>query len=240
MTDETNNQTVFTQTPESTAVTQPASQPTFTLPQEVNEFVGNGKKYSSVEDALKSVPHAQKHISTLEQELAQVKAELDKRKTTEQLLEEIKNSGIPQVATTTQNGIDHNTVQQMIAQTLSQAETEKTAKANISVVTSTFQTKFGDKAEEFYIKLAKETGLSVQHLNNLSATSPSAVLKLAGLDSKPSVPTNTKPTFGSINTEAFNATNSGTQEQSARVRQGATTKELVNAWKIAGAKVGKI
>ena len=32
------------------------------LPTEVLDFVGDGKKYSSVEDALKSVPHAQKHI----------------------------------------------------------------------------------------------------------------------------------------------------------------------------------
>ena len=127
----------------------------------------------------------------------------------------------------------------MIAQTLGQAEAQKISKANIDKVTSTFQSKFGEKAEEFYIKLAQETGMSVQYLNNLSATSPSAVLKLAGLDSKPTQPITTKPTGGSINTEAFNSNNTGVQEGSARVRQGASTRELVAAWKNAGAKVGK-
>ena len=47
--------------------------PQFQIPTEASELVGAGKKYQSVEDALKSVPHAQKHIQTLENELANVK-----------------------------------------------------------------------------------------------------------------------------------------------------------------------
>ena len=44
---------------------QDNQQPVFQIPTEAAELVGDGKKYSSVEDALKSVPHAQKHIQTL-------------------------------------------------------------------------------------------------------------------------------------------------------------------------------
>jgi hypothetical protein len=49
---------------------------TFEIPTEVQSLVGEGKKYQSPEDALKSVPHAQKHIETLESELAEAREEL--------------------------------------------------------------------------------------------------------------------------------------------------------------------
>ena len=75
---------------------QDNSAPQFQIPTEAVELVGEGKKYSSVEDALKSVPHAQKHIQTLESELATLKEELSKRKTTEELLDEIKSGIQPQ------------------------------------------------------------------------------------------------------------------------------------------------
>ena len=73
------------------AQNQVNQQPVFQIPTEAAELVGDGKKYQSVEDALKSVPHAQKHIQTLESELASVKEELTKRRTTEELLDEIKS-----------------------------------------------------------------------------------------------------------------------------------------------------
>ena len=73
--------------------TKDSQVPQFEIPTEASELVGSGKKYTSVEDALKSVPHAQKHIQTLESELATLKEELTKRRTTEELLDEIK-SGI--------------------------------------------------------------------------------------------------------------------------------------------------
>jgi len=63
-------------------------------------------------------------------------------------------------------------------------------------------------------------------------TSPEAVLKLAGIKKDQSVG---KPS-SSVNTEGN--FNSQTQELSARVPLvGATTKDVVNAWKIAGEKV---
>src|SRR5690606_35996662 len=53
------------------------NQPTDALqiPDEVLEFVGPGKKYATLADALKSVPNAQKHIQTLEDEMKQLRAD---------------------------------------------------------------------------------------------------------------------------------------------------------------------
>jgi len=212
---------------------QDNQQPQFQIPTEAADFVGDGKKYNSVEDALKSVPHAQKHIQTLESELAAAREELAKRRTTEELLDEIK-SGIQPQATPAGTEFDQDKLLQLVDQTLEVKERQKTAKSNADTVASKFTEKYGSKAEEVYNSIARESGLTVQQLNNLAASSPKIVLKLAGLEGT-SAPVAGKPT-SSVNTEALNQKVDPNQ-LSARVKQGATTKDLVNAWKIAGEKV---
>ena len=224
------SETIFNE--QATPPVTETTQPTTVLPPEVVEFVGDGKKYSTVEDALKSVPHAQKHIQTLEQELAQTKDELAKRRTTEELLNEIK-SGTTPVEKTSPVGIDQDKLTATVTQVLAQREAEANAKKNITSVTSSFTAIYGDKAEEMYTQIANDSGLSVQQLNKLSATSPQAVLKLAGLTGKQEV--SPAKTQSSVNTEAFNQGSS--KETSARVPRGATTRDLVAAWKAAGEKV---
>src|SRR5512139_770657 len=107
-------------TPVETVVT-PSSQ----LPQELAELVGDGKKYKSVDDALKSVPHAQKHIQTLEEENARIKAELDKRRTAEELLADIR-SGMTEgvTATTVTPQVTSDTVEQTVAKLLAQKDAQ--------------------------------------------------------------------------------------------------------------------
>jgi hypothetical protein len=206
--------------------------PSFQIPTEAADFVGDGKKYKSVEDALKSVPHAQTHIQTLETELATVKEELSKRKTAEELLEQIK-AGIQPETTTHVDSFDPNTIYQVVEQTLEAKEKAKVARSNADSVVSKFTAKYGDKAEQAYVALAQESGMSVQQLNALAANSPSVVLKLAGLGSQ-NAPAGS--TSGSVNTEAFG--NQGSPAApSARVPKGATTKDLVSAWRAAGQKV---
>lgn len=229
-----NTETIFSATTETAApVVQSATTPQ--LPPEVAELVGQGKKYATAEDALKSVPHAQKHIKTLEEELAQAKVELEKRRTAEQLLDEIK-SGIKADGTPPPSQVTPDIVEQVVAQQFEKRQQQQVAAQNIKQVTSAFSSKFGDKAEEVYNSLAAEAGLSVSVLNQLAATSPTAVLKLAGLvTSQAAAPA--KPS-SDVNTAGIGTTQD-TSQLSSRVRPGASTKEVVNAWRIAGQKVGK-
>ena len=213
--------------------TQQATQPTgFQIPTEAADLIGSGKKYQTAEEALKSVPHAQKHIQTLEQELATVKEELTKRKTAAELLDDIK-SGLTQENTPQAVEFDQDKLVQLVNQTLSVKEKQKAAQDNTNAVVGKFTEKYGDKAEEVYNTIAKESGLTVQQLNSLAASSPNAVLKLAGFD-KTTISTPSKSS-GSVNTEQFNQTTN--TNLSARVPKGATTRDLVGAWKIAGEKV---
>lgn len=217
-------------TPEDLNSNTPA--PNFQIPTEAVDFVGDGKKYKSVEDALKSVPHAQSHIQTLETELANVKEELSKRKTAEELLDQIK-AGIQPEHTTPVDSFDPSTIYQVVEQTLEAKERAKAARSNADSVVNKFTAKYGDKAESAYIALAQESGMTVQQLNVLAANSPSVVLKLAGLNvSNAQAGSNT----GSVNTEAF-GTQGSNPPVSARVPKGATTKDLVTAWRAAGEKI---
>lgn len=206
-----------------------------TVPQELAELVGEGKKYKSVEDALKSVPHAQTHIQRLEDEMKQMKEELERRKAAEEILEEIR-SGVSQgTSQPTKAELNPEVVEQTVSAILSKREAEVKAQTNVASVISNFEKAFGDKtkAQEMYLKVAEESGLSVKELNRLSATSPEAVLKLAGLNKKET------PSAGKIHSTVNTVTlNQGHQEElSARVKQGASTRDLVNAWHIAGEKV---
>ena len=203
------------------------------IPTGLEELVGSGKKYQSVEDALKSVPHAQKHIQSLEQEMAQLKEELSKRKTAAELLDEVKSGFLPE-NTPQAVEFDQDSLVRLVNQTITQKEQQKIAKDNTVFVANKFKEVYGEQAEAVYTTLAKESGLSVAQLNTLAATSPNAVVKLAGFDKKSTIPAKTS---GSINTESLKFAANPNQELSARVPKGATTKDLVNAWKIAGEKV---
>lgn len=213
----------------------PTPSPDIALPPEVAELVGEGKKYKSLQDALKSIPHAQTHIQRLEQELVDARTEAAKARAMDELFEEINRSkattapqqtpalGVP-------SDVDINSV---VEQALARKEAQRVAKENADKVLTAFYSKFGDQSEAQFIKLAQENGMPLAYLNSLAQTSPQAVLKLAGLVGEPKkeVP----HTSSTIKTEG--ALNTNPQELSAKVPLvGASTKDVLNAWKIAGIK----
>ena len=222
------DESIFSTDPVEPVVQNPPTG--ISLPQEVAELVGEGKKYKSAEDALKSIPHAQSHISKLEEEMAQMREELAKRKAAEELLEEFKANGFKQEPTTVKS--EPVDIESVVAKVLSQKEQQALAQSNQKQVVQAFDGKYGEKGEEMYIKLAEDAGMSVAELNLLAARSPKALFKLAGFEQKESIPSKTQ---SSVNTEGFQSTSS--TNLSAKVPKGATTKDVVQAWRNAGEKV---
>lgn len=221
------------QAPESVVENPPVNDSQ--LPPEVQEFVGEGKKYKSLQDALKSIPHAQSHIEKLEQELVEARTEAAKARAMDELLEEINKSKVqvaPQStpASNTPKDVDINSA---VEQVMARREAQKVAKENAQEVINAFQAKFGDQSEAQFVKLAQDTGLPLNYLNSLAQTSPKAVLKLAGMVSE--APKNVPHSTSTVKTEGqFNSSN---QELSSRVPLvGASTKDVLNAWKTAGIK----
>lgn len=225
------DESIFSQDPAiEVEVESPVQQST--IPQELADLVGEGKKYRSVEDALRSIPHAQSHISKLEEEMKAVRDELQRRKTAEELLDEFKSSGFsePQ-AQQAPSTVD---LADLVDKTIEQREVKKRQAQNVDSVIKAFNDKFGEQAPAMYAQIAKDNGLSVQFLNSVAASSPVAVLKLAGI-SEQKVVTPSKTT-GSVNTDSF-IQNNPTSTLSARLPKAATTKDLVSAWRNAGQMV---
>ena len=203
------------------------------LPPGVDQLVGEGKKYASIDVALAAIPHAQTHISNLESELATVREELSKRKTTQELLEEIQ-SGIPQGTTIPKVEINQDEIVNIVNHQLAQKETQKVAQDNTEKVRQVFTKQFGDNAEKIYIALAAEAGLTVNALNQLTALSPNAVLKMAGIKETQKV--NMGTIKSDINTQALDSTKAPS-EFSAKLPKVFSTKDVTAAWHRAGEKV---
>lgn len=236
MNDEVKTETTETpvQEPTQETVQQDTQPKAFEIPTEAQELVGEGKKYQSPEDALRSVPHAQKHIETLESELASVREELSKRQTTQELIDELK-SGVQTQAQTVQSGeLNQDNVMDLVNQTIATREANAKAESNAKSVAAKFTEQYGDKAEDTYNSIAKELNLSVKQLNELAATSPTVVLKAAGLSAAKAPVASSS---GDINTEALSQ-QAKPAELSAKV-EGGSTKDLLAAWGRAKAKINQ-
>ena len=130
--------------------------------------------------------------------------------------------------------MSQETVSNIVKNVLRQEQESNIQAQNAKSVMTAFETAFGDKqkAEQEYIKIAEKNNLPVQMLNQLAMTSPEAVLNLAGLKKT------TQPVgkvSSDVNTINFNTTEP--EMPSAKLKPGATTKDMVAALEAARQKV---
>lgn len=228
--------TPFTQEPATSAQDQVAqvAQPApvtpvsaFNIPDVAKVLIGEGKKYSSAEDALAALPYAQSHISKLEEEMAGLREDLSKRKTAEEILEAINKKTTEEV---TVPQFDPSQLDALIENKLSAKEQYVKDMANTTSVANKFRAEFGEEnAEKVYVQKASELGLSVEYMNNLAKTSPEAVFKLCGL--KPTTSTPTRITT-SVNSEALHNQAPAVVKLKS-VMGGSTHKDDIAAWRAA-------
>jgi len=240
MSDQLATETIFnteptqTQTPtEGGTVQVPAQEPTVSvdtyadLLQSIKADDGR-QKYTDVTSALNSVAPAQEHISKLEVEMATLKEELGKRKTAEEIMSTIESQAQSKPETPSAQPVDLSQLESLVDTRFKAAESQKALDANTASVSSKMSEVYGDKAEEMFYKAGTDNGLSMQALNQLAATSPKAALKLAGVGESQ------MPMLGkvqsSVNTEAL-LTDQTVVTPSAKVPVGATTADMVGAWR---------
>lgn len=189
-----NGQSQETPAPQNTPQGVPPAQPNddlSTLLGAIRNERGE-QKYRTVHDALDALKHSQEYIPELsqklkqqEQELAEAKAAAAKVAELEQIvltLAKETNKLPPELPT--QNGLNPSQVEELISKTLTKRQQEEKAKENVTSVTTAVRQAFGDKAEETFYNRASELGMTPEQFNTLAATTPKAVLKLLGLESK--------------------------------------------------------
>ena len=223
MAEEQNTDQTGTPSPED----QNSSQAFATLLESIKD--GERQKYASVEDALKSIPNAQDHIKSLEEKNRELEEKLKEAKAVDDLMAKLEEKATSQANQPQGEQVfDEGKLDEVLTAKLAQREQQSKAQANVAKVIDTLTEKYGDKAEAVYEKLAVDAGVGVSFLNEMSAKSPAAVLKLAGVTE---VAPQKQPgkIDTSIRSEALQKSN---EEKSSRVKMvGASSDDLVQAWR---------
>ena len=182
---------------------------------DLSAWIGEDKKYKTQEDALKSVPHAQKHIQNLEESYAAMKAEMEKlqaemqkREGMEEVLKRLEQresqATEPQIQESqgAQPSVDPASLEELVAsrvpELLNQYQTKQKQEQNLDYVQDQLLSRFGDKAKEALAGKAQELGISVQDLKEMSMKSPKAVLAYFGSTGNP-----TRQMQTSVNTDGM-------------------------------------
>lgn len=219
------------------AVEQNAVPQVPSIPTELQGIVGEGKKFSSMAALASGYSESQSFIETMKGENANYRTELEKRKSAEELLQDIRTASQPVVPTSPGVEVNKDVVSEIVQQQLNQARAQEVAKTNNKSVIDAFTANYGEKAEAQFMKLAQDNDMSIPEMEALVASKPNMVLKLAGL-SGGTAPKSNSPLQGDVNTMAMNTPQNN--ELSAKLPLvGATTKQLGDAWAATRAKVYK-
>ena len=201
------------------------------VPTIASEFVGEGKKYSSVEVALGAIPHAQEHIGNLEAENARLRAAVDSSTKLDDALSRIEASEVP----TAIPAAPENSQAQMREEArnvYNEISVEQAKAQNVELANTAVFELYGEKASEMTIAAAAAMGVSVDFLKATAEKSPVAFMTLVKDNSGQSgaLPTSNTST---INSEAFSQGRPN-DRPSANVKGSGKTSDLVAGWRAAG------
>ena len=193
----------------------------------LEQLVGEGRKYTNPEDLAKAYFNANGFIDHLKTESSQLKEELEKRMTLEDILSEKQQAAKPtetpepvQPANTAPivpeeapKDLDLGAQIRQIMQEQSQADT---AEKNIEAVLDTLMATYGDpdKARDEVARKAQDLGVDRQTLMDVATKSPKAFYELTGL--KAVTAPKLAGTRGDVNTSSL---------ESQRPNQGNGPKE---------------
>ena len=167
------------------------------------ELVGEGRKFKTPEDLAKGKKESDEFITKLQAEQAELREELSKRLTSEEVLAKIQEANNSAQAQQGENTtpLSEDKVQELVRQTLESTRTGETKSSNLARADKALVEKFGDKAGEWLVKKAGELGVSPSFLQSVAETSPNAFFNTVGLSD---TNTTVKPlTTGSVNTETL-------------------------------------
>lgn len=192
------------------------------------------QKYKDVFTALSALKHTQEHVKTLEEENNRYRQETVKAKTMDEVLQQIEATKGTKQEPTSSTELDVDQLRNVTFDTIRQYEAQKAAAANKQAVSDALIEKFkdGEKAVQAFNDKASELGLTSEMLEELSATSPKAVLEYFQTSMKGT----SKITEGSVNTEAL-ANASKPSEAKKNIMYGASTNDILSAWRSAGQSV---
>lgn len=160
----------------------------------LDDLVGEGKKFVTVEDLVKKIEHADAFIETLKSENATLRDELSKAVTSgdrkallEKLMANLTNGTTDDGVTTPdqpQNKQD-NPVKSLshddVVKILEQRAAAEQAQRNLAQALEPVKKVYGDKTKETLTAKAAELGLSLDELEAIGKKSPQAFQAIVGI-----------------------------------------------------------
>jgi len=195
------------------------------------------QKYADVNTALSSIPHAQSHIKSLENQLAQMQEELNKRQGMEQVLERIQATQDTNAEPPSANSIDAAQLSELVNSQLNQREQAQAAMANEVAFSDSMREKFGDKAIDVLGAKASELGISLDFMQSLAQKSPKAALKYFEDTPQPMA----QPTTPSSQTDSLVVQTPEAQGKldEARAKLFGTQNPNIDKWREAGSTINR-
>lgn len=175
-----------------------------------DRLVGDGKKFASSEDLAKGKLESDNFIEQLKQENEQLRQDLEKRLSAEEVLNKIKEDA-SKTSNDNTNQMSADDISNLVRTTVGNLTAEERMLANINKVDSELTKLYGEKVREIVTKRAGDLGMNLEQLKNLAATSPQAVIYLFHKEN-----TNiARPADGSINSNALGVNTSQNTENYA-------------------------
>lgn len=200
--------------------TQSPNQGNDTSSNPFDQWVGEGKKYSSVEEMAKANIHAQEHITGIETTLTELREDLSKRETLDDLYGKITSNNQQNsqpVTPTPESMLSKDDITSLINSGIQDGitnfNTTNVKTQNTQQVSDELVKLYGDKAQEQLVNKATELGMSFESMTDLASNSPQAVL--AYFNSAPSTQTSSNGTAtmqSDFSTQASQQQSGGTAE----------------------------
>lgn len=199
-----------------------------------------GERSYDVEAAQKKILNADTHISTIEAENAQLKAQLQQAQldvtVSKKIDEAMSRQGAPtpEAATVEQTAptgqVNEDELYQKFRQRMAQESQAESQKSNVQKAMELAQNTYGNSWESDLIAKGQELGLDAQGIESLAKMSPKLFESTFGLQAKASSP-------------APQGTQQGYQAPAEEAPKplgvGASTKDLIEQLRFSGRKIAK-
>lgn len=159
-------------------------------PQPDVKFKVGDREYDTASAAVK-IEHADKHISTLEQELKALRDQLTLTEAQKKALEALSHTppATPPAPTSQAPAIDVDDLlakaEQRVFDTMSRQQQVALATKNLSEATAVAKQVFGDGYQQELLKRGSELGMNQEDIVQFASTKPDAFKRLFGLNTAP-------------------------------------------------------
>jgi len=160
----------------------------------IQDLVGEGKKFKTVDDLAKGKVEADAFIEKLQREQKELREELERRLSVEDALKKAQEAGVrvdppkPAVSDPPQQAKPQGDadIDSRITKALEARDRTKVVEDNLQAVTKRLVDTYGttDKAAEIVKARSEELGMTVEQLGRMAADNPKAFFRLVGVDDK--------------------------------------------------------